>query len=117
MQTVIVDTEVMAEFMQNCLTHLFADLIVRLANGLDGFLVNADLVRRYEVVKLAALGERDSVVQAQQQTPRANASQFPVSRGRPALDHDVDVVDVPHQLRREQRHRFADEPAKLCAFQ
>lgn len=49
-QPLVIDAEVVAEFVQHRLAHLFPDLVIVGADRLDVLLVDADLVRRHQVV-------------------------------------------------------------------
>ena len=98
---VVVYPKVMAKFVQHGLANLFADLVVIRADRFDVLLVDADFVRGYKVVVLAAVRQRDAVVEAEEQRTGPEAGLLAVQGGWPPFDDDVHVVDVAEELGRQ----------------
>ena len=116
-EPIVIDAEVMAELMDDGLADLLADLLVVVADGLNRLLVDADLVGEDEVVVLAAPGEGNAVVKAEEGAARADAGLAAVPRRGAALDHDLDVLDAFEEVAGEGGDGFADETAEAGPFQ
>lgn len=62
-EPVVIDAKVVTEFVEDSLSHLFADEVrVIAAHLLYWLLVDADLVRDHEVVAFAAACKRNTVI-------------------------------------------------------
>jgi hypothetical protein len=105
------------ELVEDCLADLLADFMVVRADAFDRLLVDRDAIRRNEVVVLAAVCERDAVIQAEKRFARTYACHAAVFAAGPAFDHDVDVVDARQQLRREGSDRLSHQLPEMGAFQ
>jgi hypothetical protein len=116
-EAVVVDAEVVANFMENGDSHLFANVIVGIANGLDVVLIDADAVGKDEVVVLAALGQRDAMVEPEEKVSLLDAGVVEVDLGGGILDDEVDVVDLTADGVGDLVQGFADEAAEVLAFQ
>lgn len=116
-EPVVGNPEVVAELVYYCLADLLADLVIVAADGLDGLLVDADLVREDEVVVLAALGQRDAMVEAEERAACPEAGDFAVARGRATLDDDLHVLNPLEEVAWEGGDGLADQPAEALAFQ
>lgn len=94
LKAVVTDAEVVGKLVEDRLANLVADFVVGLADGLDGLLVDGDLVGRDEVVVLASPGEGYAVVEAQKGTAGADPGKLAIAGGRPPFDDDIDVMDA-----------------------
>lgn len=113
----IVNPEVMPQLVDHRLAYLLADLFIIPADGLDGLLVDADLVWEHEVVVLAAVRKRNAVIQPQQRTTGRKARYFAVPRGGPPFNDDLDILDALQQFARERGDGLAYQAAESLAFQ
>ncbi len=116
-EAVVVDAEVVAQLVNDGLADLFADLVVAPADGLDGLLVDRDLVGEDEVVVLAALREGDAVVEAEERAAGAYPSIAPVTGGGAPFDDDFDVLDAVEEVTGKGSDGFADKTAEAGPFQ
>lgn len=114
---VVIDSKIMSKFMKHGLANLLADLVVIGADGFDVLLVDADLVRSHQVVVLAAVSQRDAVVEAKEQGTGPKAGPLAVESGWTPFDDDVHIVDPAEKPGRQRGNGFADQAAKFTAFQ
>jgi hypothetical protein len=116
-EAVVIDAEVMANFVKNSDAHLFANVVVGFAHRFDVLLVDADAVGKDQVVVLPALGERYAVVEAKKEVSVFEAGIVKVVLRGGVLDDEVDVVDLAANGVGNLVEGFADEAAEVRAFQ
>ncbi len=111
-EPVVVDPKMVAQFVEHRFPNFCPDFVVRVANGLDGLLIDGDSVGQREVVVVPAPGERHALVKAKKQPSGAHPRPLAIAGGRAPLDDDVDVLNPPEQFRRKRSYRFTHEGAE-----
>lgn len=101
-EPVVIDAEVVREFMDYGLAYFRANFLVVRTEGLDRFLVDKNAVRENQVVALVStLRERDACVQAEERMASADACLLAFLRRGAAFDNDGDVLNATEQVRRQ----------------
>ena len=114
-QPLVVQSEVVGDFMAEHTTDCGSHLLVRPAAHLDRPLVDADLVRQDQAVVVGPFRLRDAVVESQKLCWMAHSRPACCLWIRPIFHHDLDVVHLRSKSRGQVVQRFGHEEFKGVA--
>ena len=101
-EPVVIDAEVVREFMDYGLAYFRAYFLVVRTEGLNRFLVDKNAVREHQVIALVStLRERDACIQAEERMAPANACLLAFLGRGAAFDNDGDILNATEQVRRQ----------------
>jgi len=111
MESVVVDTKVVRDLVENGLTDLGTEVV----RGESEFGMRAaeddDTVRHKPEIVDAAIGEGDALVDSED--PLSGRILF---ASRPVLDNDVEVVELGHDVFGELSESVIDDPLEACSI-
>lgn len=85
----------MPEFVKHSLSDFGFYVVFRSADCLDRLLIDGDPVRQSEIVMVAALSERHTLIKAKEEPARTHTGALAIASRRAPLNDDVDVLDAP----------------------
>jgi hypothetical protein len=112
MEPLVVDAEVMRDFVQHSDAHLLRD-VARVKRALQGPLENDDTVGQGQVV-VAAVDQRHPDVEPEERAPVIGRSQ--ILGRRFALGHNLKVAELVARGRRQFEEGALDEPPESIAL-
>jgi hypothetical protein len=112
-QAVVVYAKVMSQFVADDVLNRRTRLRFGAALQEDRLTVDADLVRQDEVVTLAAFGERNAVIKAQERGGMTYPGQPQRLAVRPVLHDDLHVVHPISEELGQRVQSFSDDAVKV----
>lgn len=112
MQAVVVNAEVMRDFVDDRNLHLADDVLVGLADGFDGLLEESNLVGQNHVV-VVAVGEGQALVQAEKEVPVLDTGTDKLLPAGCVVHNDVNIVETHAQVFGDAVESLNDEAFKL----
>jgi len=98
LQAVVIDAEMVSDFVPDHTLNLAADFFFCAAPELDGFLEDRDFIREYHTVVTAPPGLRHAFIKPQKDRPGRYPALLHLRGGGVIVDEDIDIIQPVEEL-------------------